>query len=116
MVYIDGDRHRVKNQQDVISAIMKKALTSRTLITKYTNILESMGNSFQTNIPTDSIYDLINMQLNSMPNWNFDTYSLNGYDSTNGTYTFGAEQLYVMEPDMATVEEARIKIDKVIQK
>lgn len=116
MVYIDGDRHRVKNQQDVISAIMKKALSSKTLITKYTNILESMGNSFQTNIPTESIYSLINKQLDSMPNWNFDTYSLNGFDSTNGTYTFGDQQLYVMEPDMSTVEFARNKIDFVMGK
>ena len=32
-------------------------------LAKYTSILESMGNSFQTNIPTEEIYDLINMQL-----------------------------------------------------
>lgn len=114
MSYIDGDRHRVKNQQDVITAIMNKALSSRTLITKYTNILESMSNSFQTNIPTKSIYELINMQLDTMPSWNFDSYSLNGFDSTNGTYTFGDEQLYVMEPDVTTVEEARAKIDYVM--
>lgn len=114
MSYIDGDRHRVKNQQDVISAIMKKAMSSKTLITKYTNILESMGNSFQTNIPNDKIYSLINKQLDTMPNWNLESYSLNGTDSTNGTYTFGAQQLYVMEPDMSTVEEAREKIDLVL--
>lgn len=116
MAYIDGDRHRVQNQQDVISAIMNKTLSSRTLITKYTNILESMSDSFQTNIPTKSIYELINMQLDKMPSWNFSRYSLNGYDSTNGTYTFGAEQLYVMEPDMSTVEEARNKIDETMKK
>ena len=116
MAYIDGDRHRVKNQQDVISAIIKKALSSRTLITKYTNILESMGNSFQTNMPTQNIYDLINKQLDSMPNWNFDTYSLNGFDSENGTYTFGDQQLYVMEPDVSTIEMARDKIDLVMVK
>lgn len=110
--YQEGDRHRVRNQQDVISAIMNKALSSRTLITKYTSILESMGNSFQTNIPSESIYELINKQLETMPNWKFDTYSLNGYDSSNGTYTFGNQQLYVMEPDENTIIEARNKIDK----
>lgn len=114
--YIDGDRHRVKNQQDVISAIMKKALSSKTLITKYTSILESMGNSFQTNMPSESIYDLINKQLDSMPSWDLDTYSLNGTDSENGTYTFGAQQLYVMIPDESTIEEARKKIDFVMEK
>lgn len=113
--YSDGDRHRVRNQQDVISAIMNKALSSRTLITKYTNILESMGDSFQTNIPSESIYELINKQLETMPNWTFDKYSLNGYDSSNGTYTFGDQILYVMEPEEATITEARNKIDACIE-
>lgn len=109
--YSDGDRHRVRNQQDVISAIMKKALSSRTLITKYTNILESMGDSFQTNIPSENIYELINKQLDTMPNWTFDTYSLNGYDSSGKTYTFGDQILYVMEPEETTITEAINKID-----
>lgn len=109
--YSDGDRHRVRNQQDVISAIMKKALSSSVLITKYTSILESMGDSFQTNIPSESIYELINKQLELMPSWTFDTYSLNGYDSSNCTYTFGSQRLYVMEPDENTIIEARNKID-----
>lgn len=109
--YSEGDRHRVRNQQDVISAIMKKALSSRTLITKYTNILESMGNSFQTNIPSENIYELINKQLDTMPNWTFDTYSLNGYDSSGKTYTFGDQILYVMQPEETTITEAINKID-----
>lgn len=112
--YFEGDRHRVQNQQDVIKAIAKKALSSETLITKYTDILESMGNSFQTNIPSDSIYNLINMQLDKMPNWIFDTYSLNGSDSENVTYTFGNQLLYVMEPDINTVKEAKNKINTII--
>lgn len=46
-----------------------------------------------------------------MPSWTFDTYSLNGYDSSNCTYTFGSQRLYVMEPDENTIIEARNKID-----
>ena len=45
-----------------------------------------------------------------MPSWELDTYSLNGTDSTNGTYTFGAQQLYVMEPDQNTINAAKNKI------
>lgn len=110
--YEEGDRHRVRNQQDVISAIMNKALSSRTLITKYTNILESMGDSFQTNIPSENIYELINKQLDTMPNWTFDKYSLNGYDSSGETYTFGGQILYVMAPEETTITEAINKIDE----
>lgn len=112
--YTEGDRHRVQNQQDVIKAIINKALSSRTLITKYSKILDSMGSSFQMNIPSENIYDLINMQLDKMPSWNIESYSLNGFDKHAPTYSSGSEQLYVMEPDLKTVEEAKIKIDTVI--
>lgn len=108
--YIDGDRHRIKNQQDVIKAIVNKVTSSTTLITKYDQILKSMENSFQTNIPSDSIYNLINKQLDTMPGWKIYNYSLNGTDSSNYTYSFGEELLYVMEPDVSTIEEAKQKI------
>ena len=108
--YVDGDRHRIRNQQDVIKAIVNKVMSSTTLITKYNQILKSMENSFQTNIPSDSIYDLINKQLSSMPSWKIYNYSLNGTDSSNYTYSFGEELLYVMEPEVSTIEEAKQKI------
>ena len=108
--YIDGDRHRVKNQQDVLMAIANKALSSRTLITKYTKILESMSDSFETNIPKNNIYELINKQLENMPSWEFINNSVNGHDASGPTYSSGEQELYVMEPDMNTVEEAKVKI------
>jgi len=113
--YRDGDRHRVRNQQDVIKAILKKALSSKTLITRYTQILESMSSSFQTNMPSDKIYDLINNQLNTMPNWDFYSYSLNGSDSSNVTYSFGSQILYVMEPNISTVNIAKEKINSLMK-
>jgi hypothetical protein len=116
MAYLEGDRHRVKNQQDIIAAIMKKTLSSSTLINKYTDILESLGDSFQTNFPEKKIYELINIQLSKMPSWKLETNSVNGTDSENGTYTFGSQKLYVMEPDMKTVEDAKVKINKIMKK
>jgi len=112
--YKGGDRHRVQNQQDVIKAIIKKAMSSEVLIKKYADILESMGDSFQTNMPTEKIYELINKQLDEMPNWTVETYSLNGSDSSNVTYTYGDQVLYVMKPNMDTVNEAKKKIKEMM--
>lgn len=111
--YSEGDRHRVQNQQTVITAILNKALSSSTLVKKYTSILESMGDSFQTNIPKDKIYALVNMQLDSMPKWNITSISVNGKDSSNYTYSYSSGKLYVMEPDMSTVALATSKIKEV---
>jgi hypothetical protein len=69
-------------------------LSSKTIITKYTKILETLGDSFQTNMPTESMYDMINEQINTMPSWKMYNYSLNGKDSSNYTYTFGEQLLY----------------------
>ena len=49
-----------------------------------------------------------------MPSWNISSNSVNGKDSSNYTYTFGKEKLYVMEPDYNTVEEAKEKIISVM--
>ncbi len=114
--YSEGDRHRVQNQQTVITAILNKALSSSTLVKKYTSILQSMGDSFQTNIPQDKIYALVNMQLDSMPKWNITSISVNGKDSSNYTYSYSSGKLYVMEPDMSTVALATSKIKEVENK
>lgn len=112
--YKEGDRHRVQNQQDVLKAIITKSLSSKTLITKYTKILESLGNSFETNMPSDKIYSLVNKQLDSMPSWNINTISLNGSDSSNYTYSYSASKLYVMEPDVNTINTAKANIASII--
>ena len=114
--YSEGDRHRVQNQQAVITAILNKALSSSTLVKKYSSILESMGSSFQTNMPQDKIYSLVNMQLDSMPKWNITSISVNGKDSSNYTYSYSAGKLYVMEPDMSTVVNATNKIKELENK
>lgn len=114
--YPEGDRHRVQNQQVVITAILTKALSSSTLVHKYSSILESMGSSFQTNMPQDKIYSLVNMQLDSMPKWNITSISVNGKDSYNYTYSYSVGKLYVMEPDINTVLNAANKIKEVENK
>ena len=111
--FSDGDRQRGKNQQKVIIAILNKTLSSTTLITKYTDILDSLGGSFQTNMPTSKIYNLVNMQLDKMPTWTFESISVNGTGKNEFTYTYPNQRLYVMEPDMNTVNEAISKIDAV---
>lgn len=113
--YLEGDRHRVQNQQDVLTAIINKALSSTTLITKYSKLLESMGDSIQISIPSNSIYSLINSQLKTMPSWTIKRYSLNGTDKLAKTYSAPSEDLYVMEPDTSTVELAIKYIDGIME-
>lgn len=111
--YVEGDRHRVKNQQDVLTAILKKTLSSKTLVTKYTKILESFGSSFQTNMGSSKIYSLVNMQLNKMPSWTIENYSVDGVGASELTYSYPHQKLYVMVPNQTTVTTAKAKIDAI---
>ena len=104
--YEEGDRHRVANQQDVITAIIKKLTSSKTLLTKYTSILDSISKSFQTNLEMDDLSSIARLQLSEMPTWNISRYSLDGTGDMDYTYSMGSQELYVMLPDYDTVDKA----------
>ena len=101
-----GDRARGENQQAVIEGIIKKA-TQRDVITRYSSILNSMENMFDTNMSSDEIVSIIRMQIANNPSWDIEQYNLDGRDSRNFTYSIPSAMAYVMEPDMETVNEAR---------
>lgn len=109
-----GDNQRVKNQQHVIEAIMKKVLNSTTLLTKYTSILNSLEGSFQTNIKQDEISSLVKGQLNDMSSWTIKNNSLTGTGASSSTYSMGSQKLYVMIPSSTSVQEAKEKIADVM--
>lgn len=112
--FAGGDNQRVKNQQAVIQAIMKKVLNSTTLLTKYTSILNSLEGSFQTNIKQDEISTLVKGQLNDMSSWKIKNNSLKGTGKNNPTYSMGSQLLYTMIPDSTSVTNAKKQIDEVM--
>ncbi len=113
--YIDGDHHRGRNQQQVITAIIEKVSKSSVLISKYNSILNTLNGSFQTDMPMDTITSFIRYQLDQMPSWNVESIAVTGYNSSNYTYSMGyGYQLYVMEPDYNSVEEAKQRINEVL--
>ena len=107
-----GDRARGINQQAVIDGIIRKA-TSPAIITGYSKILSSLNGTFQTNMSDNDIQKLIKMQLNDMASWNITSYSLDGTDGSEYTYSYPTQKLYVMNPIEETVTEAQGLIDKV---
>lgn len=110
--FIDGDRQRGKNQQALIDAIFRKA-TSKSVITKYNSLLNSLKGSFLTNMSVSRMTSLIKKQLSDGAKWTITSTSLNGTDSTNYTYTYSNQLLYVMEPNIDSIEEAKVMIKKV---
>ncbi|MTV61826.1 LytR family transcriptional regulator, partial [Streptococcus pneumoniae] len=73
----DGDRDRGRNQQKVIVAIIQK-LTSTEVLKNYSSILQGLQDSLQTNIPIETMIDLVNTQLESGGNYKVNSQDLKG--------------------------------------
>lgn len=114
--FSDGDNQRVKNQQQVIEAIINKVLDSTTILTKYTSILNSLEGSFQTNIEQSEISKLVKNQLENMSSWTVKSNSLTGTGSYGPTYSMGSQELYIMLPDSTSVQNAKSQIKAVMGK
>lgn len=113
--FVDGDKQRVKNQQKVLSAILNKVMNSSTILTNYSDILNALGNSFQTNMSQSEITSLVKKQLNDMSSWSIENISLDGSGSHNVTYTYGNQLLYVMNPDISSVTNVKNQINEIIK-
>ncbi len=113
--YITGDNHRGANQQQVITAIIEKVTKSNTLLSKYNSILNSLNNTFQTDMSTNLITSFIKYQLDENPNWNIESIAVVGSGSMDYTYSYGTRQkLWVMEVDWNSVYIAREKIEQIL--
>ncbi len=112
--FASGDNQRVKNQQAVIEAIMKKVLNSTTILTKYTSILNALEGTFQTNIEQSEISSLVKDQLNNMSSWTIKTNALTGTGASRTTYSLGSSYAYVMIPDSDSVDVAKEEIQEVM--
>ena len=109
----DGDRQRGRNQLAVVEAVIRKAL-SPSILSGYLDILESVESCIDTSVPYDLVADLVRWQLSENPQWEIESYSVNGSDAHSTTYSMN-QSLYVMIPDESTVQEAQDKLASVAE-
>ena len=100
-----GDVQRGKNQMAMIAAIVDK-ISSPAILTNYMGMMDSLSSCFITNIPRETISELVKLMLNEGGSWNIVTNSVNGYGNMLPTYSGGSQELSVMEQDPAAVQEA----------
>lgn len=112
--YADGDRHRGRNQQQVIIAVFNKLTSGTTLLTEYTNILSVLDGKFATNMDTKEITDYIKYELNDLKDYTIKTTQLDGYGSMGETYSYPGQDLWIMIPYEETIDNAKNLINKVL--
>lgn len=112
--YANGDRHRIENQQAVLTKIFEK-MSQVKYLSNYSNILASMEGTFSTSLSYNEITNFVKRQIDSMKKWSIESISLDGTGSMLPTYSMGSQQLYVMIPDEATVSAAKTKISEYLE-
>ena len=114
--FSDGDNQRGKNQMKVIQAIIEKA-TSPSVLAKYQDLLKAVSDNFITNISYDQISSLVQMMQKNGASWNIQTMSATqGYgDTMQPCYSAYGELLYVMPPDMESINEIKTVIAQVME-
>lgn len=110
--FSSGDRQRGKNQMAVIQGVIAKAQTL-SFLQNFSSFLEGVESSFQTNVPSDVISDMVKEQIAEGGDWNVASYSVDGTGSYATTYSM-SQELYVMIPDEETVEHAKELIEAVL--
>lgn len=109
----DGDRQRIKNQQAVFEALIRKATSSRTMMLDYNKVLSSLRNYFEMSFSSREIRKLVKFQLARDPDWHIYKNTITGGDGTGDTYSAG--YAYVMSQDAESIENAKTLINAVLE-
>lgn len=111
-----GDNDRGKNQEKVISAIVNK-LASLKSVSNFTSIVNNLQDSVQTNMSLDTINALANTQLDSGSKFTVTSQAVTGTGSTGQltSYAMPNSSLYMMKLDDSSVANASQAIKNLME-
>lgn len=113
--FVDGDNQRGQNQMKVIKAIIEKA-TSPSVLSNYQDLLQAVADNFITNISYEDISSLVKMMQRDGFSWNIQSISAKEGlgDNYQICYSAPGEPLWVMPPDMDSVDAIKQAIAQVM--
>lgn len=107
-----GDFQRGRNQQAVITAMIKKAI-SPAILTGASGILNSISGNVDTNMSQDQIQELIKKQLEGGSPWNIKSMSAEGTGDQQASFSAPGSILYVTQPDQNSISAIKEAIRAV---
>lgn len=112
--YLEGDNHRVKNQQEVIKGIFNKLKNSPNILADYNSVLEVMNGKFATNIEMSELTSFIKYEVEDIGKYEIISAQVDGTGSMEYTYSYPHQKLYVMFPNEQSVRNAKEGIEKIL--
>lgn len=104
--FSDRDLTRVKNQQNVIKAIVS---SSNINLVNYGKVLSTINDKFYTNMSSDTFKSILKYFINNKNNYNISSYYLSGLVKSEKTYTYPNNNCYIIYP-------SELEITKVFKK
>lgn len=107
-----GDNQRGKNQQAVITGIIKKIISPAILL-KANGIINSVSGNVETNMSEKQIQELIKTQLDKGEAWNITSVAADGTGDRQSCYSSGSMSLYVTQPNQESVNNIKAMVDAI---
>ena len=111
--FADGDFARGRNQQRMIAAVVKK-VASPAILTSFSSVLDTVSQSVETNLSSNDINALVQMQLSQMPSWDIQSYQILGEPQSQPCYSMGGISASVIVPQKESIEQATKYIDQLM--
>ncbi len=112
-----GDRQRGIHQQLVIEATANKIASASVLLnnSKLESVLKAINSNIKSNFSQKEIKSLISREIDTIDEkWSFESMSVDGTGDTRQAYSTGSYWVYVMQPKVETVQEAKAAVDAVM--
>lgn len=100
----DGDNQRGKNQQAVITGMLKKVI-SPTMLLRAGTIMNQISKDVEMNVTQSQLNALIRNQLRTNASWSIQSVALSGEGGQDYCYSASQQLLYVMYPDEMSLQE-----------
>lgn len=113
--YNEEDQIRVVNQQRVIRAMLNKIMSSKTLLTKYGELMDVMIEDMETNMPAEDIKALVKLQMTDLSAWEIKTQRMTGEYEMETVASMSSKNKYqVLKINNKVFEKCLKKINKTM--
>lgn len=105
-----GDNQRGKNQQALLTGLIKETMSPKILL-HANSMINSVAGNADTNMSEKQMKALIRMQLGNLKGWEIESVAAAGDDTgKKKCYSYSGGPLYVTVPDEGSVEEIKGKM------
>ena len=111
----DGDLARGRNQVRVLTAILDKVKTdSGKILLNYSDILDALAGTFETDLTSSQISDLVRVALKYLNDWDIRSYSVWGGSGIRTVASMGTQEVAIIWPNANSVKFASTLLEMVI--